>query len=79
MSHSMDMRDKQPTHFFILKGVMKDPYIQAEDTDIQRLLHLYRRHAMKAHILPPTIWSVVMKASMVRFCCLNRSSMGTIA
>ena len=40
--------------FFILKGVMKDPYIQAEDTDIQRLLHLYRRHAMKAHILPPT-------------------------
>ena len=40
MSHSMDMRDKQPTHIFILKGVMKDPYIQAEDTDIQRLLHL---------------------------------------
>jgi len=29
---------------------MKDPYIQAEDTDIQRLLNLYRRHAMKAHI-----------------------------
>ena len=54
MSHSLDMRDKQLTHIFILKGVLKDPYIQAEETDIQRLLHLYRRHAMKAHILPPT-------------------------
>ena len=31
---------------------MKDPYIQAEDTDIQRLLHLYRRHAMKAPAAP---------------------------
>ena len=49
MSHSLDMRDKQLTHIFILKGVLKDPYIQAEETDIQRLLHLYRRHAMKAH------------------------------
>ena len=50
MSHSLDMRDKQLTHVFILKGFLKDPYIQAEETDIQRLLHLYRRHAKKAHI-----------------------------
>ena len=55
--HSIDMHHKQPTHIFSILngGYERSVHIQAEDTDIQRLLHWYgRRHAMKAHIVPPT-------------------------